>query len=71
MRDEVISVLQDLKDRNPDHGFVIVTVGTQHGREHILTYSNMPDDSVKYVAALIVEMGEGVEQSTKKRKKLH
>jgi hypothetical protein len=71
MRDEVIAALQELKEQNPEHGFIIVTVGAQHGREHILTYSNMPDDSVKYVAALIVDMGEGVEKSAKQRKKLH
>lgn len=71
LKADVIEVLSGLKDQNPDHGFIIVTVGSQNGREHVLTYSNMPDKSVKYVAALIVDMGEGVEQSAKKRKKLH
>jgi hypothetical protein len=71
LREQVLDALTGLKDDNPDNGFIIVTVGAKNGREHILTYSNLPDESVKYVAALIVDMGEEVEHSAKKRRKLH
>ncbi|CAA2141518.1 hypothetical protein [Hyphomicrobium sp. ghe19] len=71
VRDEVVNKLNELTNEFPDGGFVIVTVQETQGQEHIRTFSNLPDASVQYVAALIVENGEVVEKKTKKKRKLH
>lgn len=71
IRTEVIAKLKELTNDFPDQGFVVVSVGEQHGREHITTFSNLPDESVQYVAALIIESGEETEKKARKRKKLH
>lgn len=71
VRDEVIAKLKELTTDFPDQGFVVVTVDEQQGREHITTFSNLPDESVQYVAALIIESGEEAEKKQRKMRKLH
>jgi len=60
--DGMLSLLKSLADAHPDRGFLVVSVGSKDGREHMLTYSNMESDTVVQVAALIVDASEEAEE---------
>ncbi|MBY0559989.1 hypothetical protein [Hyphomicrobium sp.] len=68
----LLKVMQELTEAMPANGFIVVSMGEKHGKDHLLTYSNLPDDEVQHVAALILDVGSVPEVSAPKdRKMLH